>query len=95
MLNTTYLDAALSVELYFEGMQKKMIRTAIKAPRLGVFRVNCALDADEDVCIFEDPAFLENRGIPANTPFAVRFISSIPVVISHPDHKAAYHSSIV
>lgn len=95
VLNTTYLDAALSVELYFEGMQKRIVHISSKGPRLGVFRINCAVHADEDVTIFDDPAFLESRGIPVDTPFAVRFISSIPVVISHPEHRPAYRSCVV
>ena len=95
VLNTTYLNADLSVELYFENMQKKIIRMENKGLRLGVFRLNCLLHPEEDQTAFHAPDFLENLGIPENTYFAVRFTSSVPVVISHRNHQPAYRSSIV
>ena len=33
--------------------------------------------------------------IPENTYFTVRFISNLPIVVSHRDHAPAYHSTIV
>ena len=36
-----------------------------------------------------------NAGFPENTPFAVRFRSEVPVVISHRDHAPAYRSHLV
>ena len=95
VLNTSYLNADLSIELYFEGMQKKIIRVQTIGPRLGVFRVNCVLNADEDPSVVDLPDFLDTKGIPENAPFAVRFISNIPVVISHRCHQPAYHSTVV
>jgi len=95
VLNTTYLNADLTVELYFENMQKKIIRVNTKGLRLGVFRLNCLLTPEDDPEAFDLPAFLERNGIPENTYFAVRFISSLPVVISHRKHQPAYRSSII
>lgn len=95
VLNTTYLNADLKVELYFEDMQKKIIRIKNKGLRLGVFRLNCLLTPEDDPATFDAPDFLESMGIPENTFFAVRFISNLPVVISHRDHTPAYRSSIV
>lgn len=95
VLNTTYLNADISVELYFENMQKKIIHVNNRGLRLGVFRLNCLLRPDEDQTQFDAPDFLESRGIPRNTYFAVRFTSSLPVVISHRNHTPAYRSSIV
>lgn len=95
VLNMTYLNADISVELYFENMQKKIIRVDNKGLRLGVFRLNCLLTPEEDQAQFDAPDFLQSRGIPENTYFAVRFISSVPVVISHRNHTPAYRSSIV
>ena len=95
VLNTTYLNADLSVELYFENMQKKIIRIENKGLRLGVFRLNCLLHPEEDQTAFHAPDFLESLGIPENTYFAVRFTSSVPVVISHRNHQPAYRSVIV
>ena len=40
-----------------------------------------------------NPASLKKRGIPENEPFAVRFMSDVPIVISSKDHKADYFSN--
>ncbi len=95
VLNMNYINANISVELFFENMQKKILRIKNQGPRLGVFRVNCLLRPDEDQAQFDQPDFFEQLGIPENTFFSVRFISSVPVVISHRSHTAAYRSSIV
>ena len=33
---------------------------------------------------------LKKRGVPENADFAVRFLSDVPIVVSHPDHTPAY-----
>ena len=95
VLNATYINANISVELYFENMQKKVVRVKNQGLRMGVFRLNCLLRPEEDQTLFDAPDFLESKGIPENTYFAVRFISDIPVVISHREHKPAYQSSLI
>ena len=95
ILNTTFIVAPISVELYFENMPKKIIRRNITGPRLGVFRVNCLLTAEDDPETFDIQALLRSNEIPENTPFAVRFRSEVPVVISHRDHAPAYRSHLV
>lgn len=95
VLNSTFINADLDVELFFENMQKKIIRVKNSGLRRGVFRLNCLLTPEEDQTVFDAPDFLTERGIPENTFFAVRFISNLPVVISHRDHAPAYHSNIV
>jgi beta-lactamase superfamily II metal-dependent hydrolase len=95
ILNSTYIPAEISVEIYPENLQRKVIRRKITGPRLGVFRVNCLLTAAEDPDTVDIPSLMEQLGIPADTHFAVRFMSSIPVIISHPDHQPAYRSSII
>lgn len=95
VLNTTFCNAQLDVELFFENMQKKIIRVKNTGLRRGVFRLNCLLTPEEDPGLFDAPDFLASRGIPENTFFSVRFISDLPVVISHRDHTPAYRSTIV
>ena len=95
VLNTTYFASALQVELYFENMQNKIVRIQNQAPRLGMFRLNCLLQPSEEQRQFDAPDFLEKLGIPENTNFAVRFLSDLPIVISHRDHKCTYRSSSV
>lgn len=92
VLNGTYYNAQLEVELFIENMQKKIIKVKNTGLRRGVFRLNCLLTPEEDQTQFDAPDFLASRGIPENTYFSVRFISNLPVVISHRDHAPAYHS---
>lgn len=95
VLNSTYIVADLQVEIFVENIQRKIIRRKITGPRLGVFRVNCLLQPEDDPETFDLKAMLEQLEIPGDTYFAVRFISSLPVVISHRDHPAAYRSGII
>lgn len=95
VLNTTFYNAALDVEIFIENMQKKIIRIKNTSLRRGVFRLNCLLNPEEDQTAFDRPDFLESLGIPENVGFSVRFISDKPVVISHRDHAPAYHSGLV
>lgn len=95
ILNSTYLVADLQVEIFPENMQKKTVKRMIKGPRLGIFRVNCLITPEDDPETFRLKELLETLDIPENTYFAVRFTSSIPVVISHREHQAAYHSTVV
>lgn len=94
-LNTTYLNAEISVELYFENLQNKTIRNKMIGQRLGLFKINCALSSEMETCSFNLSEFLESKGISKETKFAVRFVSNIPVVISHENHTPAYHSTVV
>lgn len=95
VFNSTFINAELDVELFFENMQKKIVRVKNRGLRRGVFRLNCLLAPEEDQSVFDRPDFLASRGIPEDTYFAVRFISDLPVVISHRDHAPAYHSNEV
>lgn len=95
ILNSTYLPAEISVEIFPENVQRKVIRRKITGTRLGVFRTNCLLTAQEDPETVDIPALMEQLEIPMDTHFAVRFISNIPVIISHRDHQPAYRSTII
>ncbi len=95
VLNTIYIPAELTVEIYLENMQKQTRHFKIAGPRLGVFRVNCLLTAEDDPELVNAPDFLELKNIPKDTYFTVRFRSSLPVVISHRKHQAAYHSNVI
>ena len=89
-LNTTYFPAKITVELYFENMEKQIRRFSLTGPRLGVYRLHCLLQDREDT-----PDLLEQLGIPENATFTVRFLSDLPIVVSHPNHAPVYHSSII
>ena len=95
ILNSTYIPAEISVEIFLENVQRKVIRRKITGTRLGVFRTNCLVTATEDPENLDMAALMDELGIPTATHFAVRFISSIPVIISHRDHQPAYRSSVI
>lgn len=95
VLNTLYIPAQLEVEIYIESLQKQTRRFKIAGPRLGVFRVNCLITPEDDPELVNSPELLELKNIPTGTHFAVRFISNLPVVISHRDHQPAYRSSVI
>jgi len=95
VFNGSYYNSELRVEFYFENMQEKTVVIKSECPRLGVFRLNCLLHPEEDQSKFDTPDFLENLGIPENTYFTVRFISNLPIVVSHRDHSPAYRSTVV
>lgn len=95
VFNGTYYNAQLQVELFFENMQKKKVTIQNQCLRLGVFRLNCLLHPEEDQSQFDEPDFLEKLDIPENTYFTVRFISNLPIVVSHRDHSPAYRSTVV
>jgi len=49
-------------------------------------------DSVESEALYFNWMSLKKVGIPENMPFAVRFISSVPVVISHKKHKETYYA---
>ena len=79
-----------SLRVYFENMEKQIRRFSLTGPRLGVYRLHCLLQDREDT-----PDLLEQLGIPENATFTVRFLSDLPIVVSHPNHAPVYHSSII
>ena len=90
LLNMTHATADVTIELYFES-SKQMVRSikATAAP-LVIKKLNIVGDEVNGDYEYFDWLSLKKRGVPENAPFAVRFISDVPIVISHPDHTAAY-----
>ena len=41
-----------------------------------------------------DRSSLKVKGIPEGSRFAVRFCSEKPIVVTHKDHAASYHSTL-
>lgn len=92
-LNTAYVTAEVNIDLYFDepGRQLSCIKATLPAKS---FQKLCIIDGND---VLTNTAYfnfnrLDIKGIPENATFAVRFISNLPVVISHPKHKAAYSS---
>ena len=94
-LNTTYLPAQITAELYFVNEEKNIRRFSFTGPRLGVYLLHFLLPNREDPAPEDPSVFLAQLGIPENTPFTVRFLSDLPVVVSHKNHMPVYHSSVI
>ena len=93
LLNTVIPAANVRIDLYFEekALAIRDIRTQINGSLFKQLNI-IGEDVDGNAEPFSSVS-LKNRGIPENQPFAVRFISDIPIVVSHKNHAPAYHSS--
>lgn len=90
IMNMTHATADLTVELYFES-SKQMVRSIkTSAAPLVVKRLNIVGEEVDGDYEYFDWLSLKKRGVPENAPFAVRFLSAVPIVISHSDHSAVY-----
>lgn len=94
VLNTTYAKAEIKMELFFADMPDRLHYADVTVPARGCVKISCLAPEGQAPWIY-DPNALLREDIPAGTSFAVRFLSSIPVVISHKDHMPAYRSSVV
>lgn len=92
LLNTVIPTASVRIDLYFEEKARAIrnVRTEVTA---SCFRQINLLSDDVDG---NYPSFstvtLQQRGFPENKPFAVRFLSDVPIVVWHAKHAAAYHA---
>ncbi len=91
-LNTTHIKANVEIELFFEDATRKIryVKALILPTRIQT--VNIVGEEVESETVWFNALSLQKQGIPENVLFAVRFISEIPIVISHPDHKETYRS---
>ena len=86
VLNTTVLSTSLRVELYFENKKDLRVATVPKIPGRSI-RSLCLIGK-------EDAIFPKETQLPTDAPFAVRFLSEQPLVVSHPTHHPAYRSAL-
>lgn len=92
-LNMTVEDAVVQAELFFESSHRRIRHIKIRVDEGTVRRVNIVGDGVDADTYFKWLT-LKDQGLPENAPFAVRFMSNVPVVISHRDHTASYKSNI-
>ena len=95
VLNATHAEAEISIELFFENGARtiRFIKTTVLPLRIRKICIIDPEDVDRD-SVYYNPWSIEKNEIPLAAPFAVRFMSSIPVVISHQNHPDSYHSSL-
>lgn len=93
LVNATTKPATVWIDLLFESNRQgiRYIKTEVGGNRIR--RVNIVgKDVDGDAVYFNWLS-LKALGVPENVPFAVRFMSTAPIVVSHKTHAPAYHSS--
>ena len=92
-LNSTNQAADIEIELFFDEASRNVRRIKSSVGRNST-RTICITNpehADSDSFFF-NPWGLKFRGIPKRAEFGVRFYCSVPVVVVHKKHPAAFHS---
>ncbi|MBR4949680.1 MAG: hypothetical protein IKZ25_02770 [Clostridia bacterium] len=84
------------IELIFEETSQKIenIRTTVGRGRIKEVCIIDEKDVEKSPLYFNWES-LNTKKIPENAPFAVRFLSSAPIVVSHKNHAPAYKSDFV
>ena len=95
LLNTTHATATVWIELFFEH-DKQRVRGIKATVPAGSLKTLCIVgnEVEPDVAPYFNWLSLTKQGIPENAPFAARFISDVPIVVSHKEHTASYRSSV-
>lgn len=92
-MNTTAGKAEVTADIFFADGGKAIRFISITVPG-ETYRKICITDEKQVVMdkVFFNFDTIARKGIPENAPFAVRFISDRPIVVSHDRHTAAYHA---
>jgi len=93
LLNTTVSEAKVRIQLYFEGEGQVVEGISLTLPHESLKRIHILGEDVNTDFMFYNPNSLKEKGIPENTVFGIRFRSDVPIVVSHKDHKEAYHSA--
>lgn len=93
ILNTTYVPASIRIDLYFEDRTENVECIIATVPGRTFKNLSLIGASVESETRFYNPASRDKKGIPKNRPFAVRFLSDLPVVVTNKYHQAAYTSS--
>lgn len=93
LLNTTVVESKVWIELYFEDRAQRILFIEAKAPKYALKKLCIVGDeVNGDDALYYNPSSLKKKGIPEHASFAVRFISDVPIVVSHKKHQVSYCS---
>ena len=92
LLNTTHSAIKVCMELFFENSANTVRYIYYTVPPLTLKPLNIIGEEVEADSVFFNWMSLKERGIPENAEFAVRFLSDIPIVVTHKNHKESYRS---
>ena len=92
LLNTCNVNATVWGELFFEDRALNVRHIKITLPRLQLTRLSIIGDEVDGDALFFNSQSLAKLGVPENAAFAVRFISDVPIVVSHKKHLPSHSS---
>ena len=78
--------------MYFERRAQTVQGIRAVVPSMSVRQCNITGDEVDRDAVYFNWLSLAKNGIPENVPFAVRFRSDRPIVVTHKTHRAAYHT---
>ena len=93
LLNTTNFDADVCIELFFEDRKQTVLGIHANVPSMAVKQLNIVGQEVDPDAVYFNWMSLTKQGIPEKAPFAVRFLSDRPIVVTHKTHSAAYHTN--
>lgn len=91
-LNTTVNNVTVDIDIYFENPALNVSRIKVTIGRKCIKTLSIVGEEVDSEWRFYNPSSLKKMGIPENVPFAVRFMSDTPIVISNMNHRASYFS---
>ena len=91
-LNMARNNATVWAELLFENADNAIRFIKIPVPHFLVKTLSIIGDEVDSESLYFNWMSLKTKGIPENSAFAVRFISDVPIVITHKEHTPSYTS---
>jgi len=93
-LNMTIFPTTVYADIFFEESSRiiRFLKIKLSGGCIKILSI-FGEEADGNALYFNGDS-LKRKGIPENKPFAVRFRSDAPIVISHKDHKESYRSTV-
>lgn len=92
LLNTTTVKTTVWIDLFFEDPAKNTRFIKAEVPGNSMRRLSIVGEDVVPDALYFNWLSLKIQGIPENAPFSARFISDVPIVVSHKKHRASYYS---
>jgi hypothetical protein len=93
ILNTSQPTVTVWIELFFENRDSNIRYIKVDIEAKTMKRISIIGDEVDPDAVYYNWMSLKEHGVPENAIFAVRFLCDTPIVVSHPAHAPAYHST--
>lgn len=91
-LNTTHARAKVWIELFYENSSKNIRYLTVYINPCSIKSINIIGEETNDDDVWFNWMSVKDVGICQDAPFAVRFLSDLPIVVSNSVHNADYHA---